>query len=154
LPGEEHPTGCASTILLVTSIYLSLGVVAFVGWGATGNIAWVVSFFAYGALLLVSLALIELWLALRVRQHFQPGDVLHMACILDLPLGPQPRPWGSVFPGVAPPWWDQPLGPPAELERSHRGFDSSLPREEGIKKSNPLLSRAAGTRIGRGGHSP
>jgi hypothetical protein len=69
-------------MLLVTSIYLALGIVAFVVWGATGNIAWVDSFFKVpGALLLVWLALIEFWLSHRVRQHFQPGEALHNAWI-------------------------------------------------------------------------
>jgi len=79
-PGEEQPTGCASTILLVTSIYLALGIVALIAWGATGNLAWVDSFFKVpGALMLVWLALLEFWLSLRVRQHFQEGEILHTA---------------------------------------------------------------------------
>ena len=72
-PSEERPTGCASTLLLVTSVYLALGVAAFVAWGATGNLTWVVGYFRVpGALLLVWMALMELWLSLRVRQHFLP----------------------------------------------------------------------------------
>ena len=61
-------------------VCLSLGIVALVGWGATGNVSWVVSFFRVpGALLTVSLALIEFWLCLRVRTHFLPGEALHSA---------------------------------------------------------------------------
>lgn len=78
--GEERPAGCVSSILLVTSIYVSLGVVAFVAWEATGNVGWVVRFFRVpGALLLVWLALIEYWLTLRVRRQFPPGEALHTA---------------------------------------------------------------------------
>lgn len=81
-PGEDRPTGCASTLLLVTSIYLAVGIVAFVAWGATGNIAWVLDYFKVpGALLLVWMALIEFWLALRVREHFARGEALHNAWI-------------------------------------------------------------------------
>jgi hypothetical protein len=65
---------------MVTSVYVSLGVVAFVAWGATGNIDWVVRFFRIPeAVLLIWLAVIEFWLSLRVRQCFVVGDRLHDA---------------------------------------------------------------------------
>lgn len=79
-PSEARPTGCASTILLAMLVCLLLGIVALVGWGATGNVNWVVSFFRIpGALLTVSFALIEFWLCRRVRTHFLPGEALHSA---------------------------------------------------------------------------
>lgn len=79
-PGERHPTGCHATILVASSIFLSLGIVALVAWGATGNVAWVVDFFRIpGALLLSWLAFVEFWLALRVQRHFLPGEPLHRA---------------------------------------------------------------------------
>ena len=64
----------------MTAVYVSLGVAAFLAWGASGNIGWVVRFFRVpGALLLVWLALMELWLVLRVRSHFEEGEPLRTA---------------------------------------------------------------------------
>jgi hypothetical protein len=72
------PTGCASTIFLVTSIYLVLGLIAFIAWGATNNVAWVESFFRMpGALLLAWLAGMEFWLSNRVRKQLLPDEPLH-----------------------------------------------------------------------------
>ncbi len=75
LSGPLGPTGCASTIFLVTSIYLVLGLLAFVAWGATSNVAWVENFFRMpGALLLVWLSGMEFWLSNRVRMQFLPDE--------------------------------------------------------------------------------
>ncbi len=81
--GPEAPTGCAPVIVLVTSVYLVLGMVAFVTWGATDDARWVENFFRIpGALLLVWLAAIEFWFCNRVREHFSADEALHSAWVL------------------------------------------------------------------------
>ena len=77
---QRRPANRRSPYYLAMLACLSLGIVALVGWGATGSVSWVVTFFRVpGALLTVSFALIEFWLCLRVRAHFLPGEALHSA---------------------------------------------------------------------------
>ncbi len=81
--GPGGPTGCASAVLLLTSVYLVIGVLAFVAWGITGNVRLVEAFFrAPAALLLIGLAGVELWLCGRVVQHFSEGEPLRTAWLL------------------------------------------------------------------------
>ena len=66
-----------SWIAAITASYLGMGALAWVAWWATGNVAWVVTFFeGPAALLMVTLALNELVLAILVIHHFAPDDVL------------------------------------------------------------------------------
>jgi len=76
----DMPFGCTSLVVGVTAGFLGLGAVALVAWEVTGNIAWVENFFRVpGALLLVSLAAVELLLSLRVLHDFSPGQPMRKA---------------------------------------------------------------------------
>ena len=61
----------------MTSVYLAVGILAFIAWQITGNDAWVIEFFgAPAALLMVALAGLELWLSIQVLRHFAADDLL------------------------------------------------------------------------------
>ncbi|HEY2017946.1 MAG TPA: hypothetical protein VGH38_30790 [Bryobacteraceae bacterium] len=67
----------------VTAAYLGFGLLAFVGWRLTGNGKWFEEFFRLpGALLLVSLAMVELLFSLQVTREFSPNQALHKAWYL------------------------------------------------------------------------
>jgi len=54
--------------------------VVFAVWRVTGDDAWVIEYFRVpGALLLVTLAGVELWLSLRVCREFSPGEPMRVA---------------------------------------------------------------------------
>lgn len=61
----------------MTSVYLAVGVLAFAAWQYTGNDTWVLEFFGVpAALLMVGLALLELWLSLQAVRQFAQDDLL------------------------------------------------------------------------------
>lgn len=67
-------------IFAATAIYLVLGVFSYLAWQISGNSEWVDQFFRVpGSLLAVSLSLVQLVFAVRVRRHFSPGDSLYVA---------------------------------------------------------------------------
>ena len=60
-----------------SAIYLAIGIVAFVGWRASGNDLWVRRFFEVpGSFLLVFLAAAELWFCSQVLSRYEPGEAM------------------------------------------------------------------------------
>jgi hypothetical protein len=60
-----------------------VGIGAFVAWRITGNIAWVVEFFQVpAALIMVGLAILEVWLCLYAVNQFSADDLLHRGWML------------------------------------------------------------------------
>jgi hypothetical protein len=79
---REGRVGCSTLILLVTGVYLVVGLLTFAIWRATGRDAWVTDFFQIpGAFLLVSLAVIQLWYAVWSVREFSPGQPMRTAWI-------------------------------------------------------------------------
>jgi hypothetical protein len=80
LSGLNSSIGCSGLVLLVTGIYLAVGLVWFAGWRLTRNDRWIEEFFRIpGALLLVSLATIQLSFALIVLREFSPEQPMRKA---------------------------------------------------------------------------
>ncbi len=71
---------CSGLILALTGVYLALGLLEFALWRLTGSDVWIVDYFRFpGALLLVSLATMEVLLSVRVLREFSPGQPLRTA---------------------------------------------------------------------------
>jgi len=78
--GRELPFGWSGLIKLTLLAYLVAGLVAGGLWQATGIVAWIVGFFTVpGALLLVALAIVQVWFCLRVCREFSPGEPMRRA---------------------------------------------------------------------------
>ena len=79
----DVPAGCGPVVLLILCGYLALGVLSFVAWRVTDDAGWVVEFLhAPAALLTIGLAIVELWLSVRVTRHFAPGESMRPAWML------------------------------------------------------------------------
>lgn len=77
LPPGQH-LRCSSIILLVTGIYLLIGVATFAIWRITGNDAWVEGFFQIpGGLLACFLAASQFWFSVQVLRHFDAEEPMH-----------------------------------------------------------------------------
>jgi hypothetical protein len=82
-PDPQLPFGFSRLIWLATAVYLTVGLVAFAVTVATGNYRWVsVVLDGPGAILTVSLAVLQLWLSAMVCRQFLPGDALHATWLL------------------------------------------------------------------------
>ena len=72
--------GLSGLVLLATGAYLASGLAWFAVWRWTGNDRWIEEFFKRpAALLLVSLAAIELCFSLMVLREFSPGQPMRKA---------------------------------------------------------------------------
>src|SRR4051794_14740402 len=79
----ELPAGCTGPITGVVAACLVVGIGALAAWRATGNDAWIREFFQVpGALLMLWLAAVELWLAAAARAEFARGEVLRTSWTL------------------------------------------------------------------------
>ena len=77
------PLLLALMILGITACYLVIGILAFVVWQVSGNMAWIVDFFGVpAAVLMVCLAGTEFGLSTLAFQHFAPDDLLRPGWIL------------------------------------------------------------------------
>jgi hypothetical protein len=75
---SQERTRLSTSVLLITSVYLVIGVVAFAAYRFTDNPIWVDSFFRIpGALLAVFLALVQLWFSLQVLSYFSHEEPMH-----------------------------------------------------------------------------
>jgi hypothetical protein len=81
--GLDSSIGFSGVVLRVTGAYLAIGLVWFAVWRWTGNDRWIEEFFKIpGALLLVSLATIQLWFSLMVLREFSPEQPMRKAWTL------------------------------------------------------------------------
>jgi hypothetical protein len=76
----ESSIGCSRLIVLATGIYLASGLVWYALWRSTGNDRWIEEFFRVpGALLIVSLAGVQLSFSLLVLREFSPEQPMRKA---------------------------------------------------------------------------
>ena len=72
--------GWSTLILAVTAAYLAVGLGTYAAWQISGNAAWIDDFFRVpGSLLMVSLSLVQVVFAWRVRGQFSRGEPLYAA---------------------------------------------------------------------------
>lgn len=77
------PLLLARMISAITACYLAVGILSFVVWQLSGNMAWVVEFFGVpAAVLMVCLGGTEFGLSILATQHFAPDDLLRPGWVL------------------------------------------------------------------------
>jgi hypothetical protein len=76
----EAGYGCTSVLLMVTAVYVAMGLVSFAVSLLTGSYTWVSEYFRTpGALLAFFLAATQFWFSRRALDHFSAGEPMRMA---------------------------------------------------------------------------
>jgi hypothetical protein len=79
----DPPPGCAGVIIAASGAFFVAGLGALAAWRITGEAAWIEQFFRLpGAMLMIWLAALELFLAVHCVRHFARGELMRSAWTL------------------------------------------------------------------------